>query len=162
MAEWDDAAFFDRVGVMRPRTGGVGVSNIGGMAAPSARPVRPAVVQQPPTAGPAGRPAEPSAGISNAGPGAPAELTMKFHEPPEPPEPPEPASPVPNPMGQPVQTPEGTSMVLSPEGKGAYAGERLRIDELFGPHPFLNDPHAPKPQLTPGKPFFNPFFGWGS
>lgn len=139
---WDDAAFFDRVGVMRPRNGPIGVPNMGGLTAPATRPVRPAVVQQPPVAGPAGRPAAPFAG-PQAGPVMPPQAGPVVGRRPTggvaggtrpggsqpgpsgapsevtqtfkfhpPPEPLEPAEPTPNPMGVSVQTPEGGTAMV--------------------------------------------------
>ena len=175
---WDDAAFFDRVGVMRPRTGATGVQGVGGMTAPSPMPMRPVVTQQPASA-PTGRPASsppvgqapapsspftpPSQVSPDSGVRGPiSDVTLKFH-PPEQPEPVPVQEPVQNPLGTPVTAPDGSSsMVLSPEGQNAHARESLRSDELFGPHPFSGDPHAPKPVTRPGKPSFNPFFGWSA
>lgn len=187
MAEWDDATFFDRVGVMRPRTGAVGVPSVGGMNVSAPQQPR-ALAPQSPATGPMGRPTgggpgiEPpapvaptpgsmitpqpggpmggrggaSTDIQNTSTGAPAEVTMKFHPPSEP-EPTPAQEPVENPNGVPITTEDGPQIVLNDAGKASYAGERLRAEDMFGPHPFMDDPHAPKPTFFPGKPAFNPF-----
>jgi hypothetical protein len=139
--------------------------------------IRPVVTQAPPSA-PTGRPpSSPPAGTTSTAPppsapfnlenppqdtgaqGPISDVTLKFHPPAEPTPAPV-QEPVQNPLGTPVNTPSGPAMVLSPEGQDAHARESLRAEELFGPHPFAGDPHAPKPTVVPGKPNFNPFFGW--
>jgi len=165
VAEWDDAAFFDNMGVMRPRTGAVGVPNVGGIPQPAATQQRPVVTPSPPSA-PVGRPASapvaaspaPSQPFGDGPAGAPSELTMKFHPPAEPVMP-ESSAPLEHPLGTPVDVGGAPHMLLNPAGQQARAAAQVRAEALFGPHPFAGDPHAPKPLVVPGKPNFNPFLG---
>jgi hypothetical protein len=52
---------------------------------------------------------------------------------------------------------------FTPEGKVAWATEVNRMQKDYGPTPVGGDPNAPKPRVTPGKQFYNPFTDtWGS
>jgi hypothetical protein len=74
-----------------------------------------------------------------------------------------PAAPPPPAYGQYGEVAEGgvpgttPGVNLTPEGKQKLAEQQMRALAKFGAYPGMNDPAAPKPQVIPGKPSFNPF-----
>ncbi len=66
------------------------------------------------------------------------------------------------PPGMTVQTPYGTvdssgKLTLSPEGQQKYREAVVQKTRQFGHFPGAQDPNAPKPPITLGKPSYNPF-----
>jgi hypothetical protein len=76
------------------------------------------------------------------------------------------------PVGSVVDTPMGQfskdpvtgegKVKLNPAGQEAYRRRFVKSMESFGAFPLSDDSGAPRPTLTPGKKFYNPFTNtWG-
>jgi hypothetical protein len=76
----------------------------------------------------------------------------------------QPGTAVDTPYGQIVAGADGRQEIqFTPEGKQLWAQEISRMRRDYGASPVGGDANAPKPKMTPGKSFFNPFLGrWGS